>query len=431
MASEVGARGRRRAAILGVAAVAGGLLGACAGDRSSPLSAPTAATTATPSPSPAPVSFLHLRHEGGDIHTYQVDASTGHLQPVGTQRLGDARALVGSPEGRRVYVAFNPRDLEADPLGDASIALYEADVSGSLVALSEAPSRPWGSGVYARCGNLGWSWLAASRDRVWGIWGSRYGGGCQHQVYTAVTHSVATGGLLGPATLGDVWLDSGWASLDSETEVLYKSRYAGGQYGPAPLTAHAIGSGGQFTNTGYSDLCVASQLGSPVKPLVALRGFVFGSAHLGQGESVCSWEGPRLAPRANLGFSASQGAAFTPAKGTALLAMASDVHEPQPYAYVRTDLRLLAMDDTGGVTLLDTVALPSRVLQALFHPSGRFLYVANAEGSVRTYSVSPGRRLDPIESLPDAARPSVGATWPFYNAEPPFMAVSVRPIPRP
>jgi hypothetical protein len=436
MACDAGGPFRHPAARLGLAVATCGLLAACGDSSGPPRGAPTAAITPTPgtSPTPAAVSFLHVRHEGGDVTTYQIDATTGRLQPAGTQRLGDVRALVGDPDGRYVYVAFDPRTLPVDPPGDASIALYEADKSGTLVALSEAPSRPWEMGHGYSCGNFGWSWLAASRDRVWGMWLSRYGGGCQHEVYTAITHAVAAGGQLGPVARGDSWIDSGWAAIDPAADMLYKSRYGFLYYGPAPLTAHAVGADGQLAGTGYSDLCVASELGDPVKPLVAVRGFVFGSAYLGRGETVCSWEGPRLAPRANLGFAASHGAAFTPADGTtaALLAMAGDVYAPHQHVYARTDLRLLSMESGGNAALLDTVELPSRVLQLLFHPAGRFLYVADEDGRLRTYSVSAGQRLDPIERLPDAARPSVGGTWPYYEAEPPFLAVSVHSdVPRP
>ncbi len=109
-----------------------------------------------------------------------------------------------------------------------------------------------------------------------------------------------------------------------------------------------------------------------------------------------------------------------------LLAMAGDVRTRQN-VYERTDLRLLSMESDGSVALLDTAELPSRVRQLLFHPSGRFLYVADEDDSLRTYLVSPGKRLEPIENMPDTARPSVGRDWPYYEAEPPFMAVSVRP----
>jgi hypothetical protein len=417
-----------RALRLGLAVVTCGLLAGC-GDSSGPSpGTPTAAATTPtpgPSPTPAPVSFLHLRHEGGDITTYQIDGITGRLDLAGTQRLGDVRALAGDPDGRYVYMAYVPQELSVNPREDASIALYEADASGSLIARSEAWSRPWELGHGYSCGNFGWTWLSATRDRVWGIWLSRFGGGCQHEAYTAVTHVAQAGGQLEPAARGDSWMDSGWATLDTGTDVLYKSRYGFGQYGPGALTAHGAEPDGRLRITGYSSLCVASQV-SEVKPLTATRGLVFGSDY---GEAaVCSWEGPRLAPRANLGFAASQGAASSPTDPTAttFLAMAGDVRTRQN-VYERTDLRLLSMEGDGSVALLDTAELPSRVRQLLFHPSGRFLYVADEDDSLRTYLVSPGKRLEPIENMPDTARPSVGRDWPYYEAEPPFMAVSVRP----
>jgi hypothetical protein len=224
----------------------------------------------------------------------------------------------------------------------------------------------------------------------------------------------------------DSWIDAPGGGLDPGADVLYKSRYPFLYYGPAPLTAHLVRSDGSLANTGYTDLCVASQVTDPIEPLLAVRGFVFGGAYVGERLTVCSWEGPRLAPRANLGFAASEGAAFSPLDQAkpALLALAGDVHT-RGNAYLRTDLRLLSMEGSGGTSLLDSGELPSRVRQLLFHPSGRFLYVADEDDRLWTYSVTSGSRLEPIESLPDVARASDPDPM-RYDRVAPFMAVSVR-----
>lgn len=134
--------------------------------------------------------------------------------------------------------------------------------------------------------------------------------------------------------------------------------------------------------------------------------------------------GPRLAPRANIGLAASLGAAFSAVDETtaALLALAGDVRTRQG-TYQRTDLRLLSMGPDGGVALLAAVELPSRVRQILFHPTGRFLYAADEDGRLWTYSIRSGSRLEPIESLPDAAHSSEPDL--YVRHPPPFMAVTV------
>jgi hypothetical protein len=411
---------------LGLVVVTCGLLSACGDGGGSPPGPPTAAPAPAPGPSPAPVSFLHVRHEGGDIDTYEIDGTSGRLQLVGSQRLGDVHALAGDPDGRYVYMAYGPRTESSDPEADASIASYAAAEGGSLVPVSEAWSRPWDlEGTVDDCGNLGWRWLAASRHRVFGSWVSRYGGGCQHSDHTAITHRVSPEGRVEPDLAFGSWTDAlGGMALDPGADALYVSREPP-LHGPAPLTAHMVRSDGRLATTGYSDLCAASEVVIPIEPLLAARGFVFGGAYVGRAYTVCSWEGPRLAPRANLGIDASQGAVSAPVDKTtpALLALAGDVQVRQ-HGYLRTDLRLLSMGSDGGVALLDTVELPSRVRQLLFHPSGRFLYAADEDGRLWTYAVGSGDRLEPIESLPDAAHSSDPSA--YIPSPPPFMAVTVR-----
>src|SRR5262249_11104996 len=271
--------------------------------------------------------------------------------------------------------------------------VYKADERGSLIALSRVSTRPWEISSGHSCGNHGWTWLAASRARVWGIWASRFGGGCQHEGYTGVTYPGADAGELAPEPSSDSWVDTGWAAIDPGSDVLYKSRYDFLYYGPAPLTAHTV-SAGRLVMTGQSGLCLAAKASGPVKPLVAVRGYVFGSARVGNDYTVCSWEGPGLAPRSNLGISGGHGAAFSPPSGaaSALVAMAGDVFAPDlPHAYVGTQVRLLSMESDGGLALLDTVELSNQVFQLLFHPSGRFLYVADDKRPLPSHAPRPPR----------------------------------------
>jgi hypothetical protein len=240
-----------------------------------------------------------------------------------------------------------------------------------------------------------------------------------------VSHAVTNGGQLGTAVIGGFWEDYGEAALDAEDDVPYKSRSGGDYSSSGALTSHIVELDGRLKTMGTTSLCGDSEVAS-VSPLVAVRGFVFGREAYGDG-TVCSWKGLHLAPLAKLGISAGVAAGFSPSDGgaPAMLAMANDVFTPQN-VYLRTDLRLLSMESDGEVALLDTVEVPGGVGQLLFHPSGHFLYVADADGDDRlsTYSVSAGR-LQPIESVPDAARPS-GYLLPS------FMAVSVRSnVPRP
>ena len=355
----------------------------------------------------------------GSISTYRIEATTGRLQFVFEQVIGDVHALAGDPAGRYVYAAYGPRDRAASERQDASIVLHEADSFGRLGALSEASSRPWEpDNLGTECWGEGWTWLSASAGGVWGLWSSRYASFCHHTSYIGVSHAVTTGGQLGAPVIGDGWEDWGEAALDAEAEVLYKAR--GGS--PGALTSHVRGPDGRLKTMGTTNLCVATGVWF-VRPLAAVRGFVFGDRPFDgmDANTVCSWKGPRLAPQANLGFPAEAAAAFSPAdKATpALLAMASEVHTPK-HVYRHTDLRLLSMGSDGGVALLDTVELPSPVLQLLFEPSGRFLFVADDTGRLLAYSVSSGSGLEAIESVPSAAHPSHWTS--------PFLAISAQPI---
>ncbi len=405
----------RPAAVVSV--LVGGLLVGCGGGPSP--GAPTPAGTPAPGPSPTPTTttFLHLRQESGDVATYRIDVATGRLQLALTQRLGDLHGLAADPGGRYVYLAYGPRSRSASSREDASIVLHEVEPTGALRPVSEASSRPWPASL-GSCtfGDWGWTWLSASTGRAWGLWGYRFGGGCQHERYVGVTHAVGADGQLGPAVVADLGYEFGGAALDPAADVIYRSHYAGYDSDGA-LTAHAVGSDDRLRITGLSRLCLASEA-YQIQPLAAARGFLFGQADTTG--TVCSWEGPRLAPRANLGVSASVAAAFSPADATspALLAMADNVYGSH-WTDHRTELRLLSVRGDGRADLVDTVELAGRVSQLLFDPSGRLLFLADGDGRVLSYAVSSATPLEPIESVPASAHP-------LRSDGPSFMAISSR-----
>jgi hypothetical protein len=408
------------AAVVGI--VVAGLLVGCGGPPAgtpTPIVTPIVTPTPGPSPTPATTSFLHLRREGGEVATYRIDAGTGRLQLALTQRLGDFHGLAADPAGRYVYLAYGPRSLAESSREDASIVLHEVDPTGRLLPRSEASSRPWpASPGSCTFGEWGWKWLSASAGRAWGLWAYRFGGGCQHDRFIGVTHAVGTDGRLGPAVVGDLGYEFGGAALDPDADVIYRHHYAGYDSQGA-LTAHAVTPDDRLRITGVSSLCVASEV-YEVQPLAAVRGFLFGQADTTG--TVCAWEGPRLAPRANLGIAASVAAAFSPADAAspALLAVAEDVYGARR-TYRRTDLRLLSVRSDGNAELLDTVELSRRARQLLFDPPGRLLFVADEDGRVLSCAIGPGTRLEPIESVPASARPAGP-----YDDGPSFVAISFR-----
>jgi hypothetical protein len=310
--------------------------------------------------------------------TYAIDGATGQLRPSTTQDIGDAHTLTGEPQGRYVYAAFGPRG--GPPYFDPSIVAYAPDpASGSLTKVSEASSNAiWcpGCSPVGRSGR--WYWLSASATRVYGMWVT----GTYHDWYPAyVTHAVEDRGQLGPAYVRDFgeW-DAGQFTVDVDSNVFYKE-------GATGLTAHFVGADGSLRQAGASNLCVATKLGGAT-PVVAVRGFVFARTSIDQVGTTCSWEGPRLAPRANLGVYTDYAAALALRDGTsslslsshpaAVVAMRSSYSVKQGDEYqTKYEVRLFAMRDDGGLEHLDTVE-PGFAWEGLFHPSGRFLYVSRA-----------------------------------------------------
>ncbi|HTP24771.1 MAG TPA: hypothetical protein VMK12_03830 [Anaeromyxobacteraceae bacterium] len=404
---------------------------ACSSPEAVPGPTPPASPAATPTPPAAvpPASFLFLLQAGNNVDTYRIDAA-GRVQFVFTQHPGRADAIAADPAGRRVYLAYGPRALSEMLSTDASIELNEVDDSGNLVLRSQSRSRPWDTAFFEGCDDIGWQWLAATEQRVWGIFRDYSGHACHTRSYIGVTSAVSPDDELGPPVIGrgpagsGDWVNDGSAAVDPATDVLYKGQDTGPDvWAPGPLTSYVVGSDSLLSNTGVSSLCVASDIGF-ASPLVAVRGYVFASAKSPVLSTVvsgvCSWQGPRLAPRSSLGFDASRAAAYSPADPTtpAALAMAGDVYANGIGPYQRTDLRLLSMDADGEVALLDTAALTSSVRQLAFHPSGHYLYVVGDDGGLYSYSVA-GRKLEPIETVPNVAASS------YPGASPTLMAISV------
>ncbi|HEX9186563.1 MAG TPA: hypothetical protein VGB87_05815 [Vicinamibacteria bacterium] len=332
--------------------------------------------------------------QGSVVVTHAIDGASGRLQESVAQRVGEAFALVGEPQGRFVFAAH---DGPYSPPRDGSVVAYAPDPStGSLTTLSEAPVTH----------GMEWYWLSASSTRVYGMM-FRYTG---HTYPRLVSFAVGGDGRLGPGSARDFERDwDPWVALDADAspDVFYNSTPTGG------LAAHFVEPDGSLKQMGGSHLCFATGIDHP-RPLAAARGFLFASALLSAAsrETVCSWEGPRLAPRANLGLQAHRAVALVArddassptatASATTLVAMV--LGSP---ASVNHSVRLFAMGGDGDLAPLDTVTGPWRVRQLAFHPSGRFLYVSHAPYDAESlvglsvYSIDSQGRLALVQTLED------------------------------
>ena len=405
---------------LGPAVLACGLLAACGGNTPSAPTTPVP-TAAVPSPEPESGGFLHVL-QGHSIATYAIDAATGALRPSVTQDVGDAHTLTGEPLGRYVFAAFGPRG--GPPYWDPSIVAYAPDpFSGNLTTLSEASSDP----IWCRCCSPvmrsgEWYWLSASATRVYGMWLT----GTYHDWYHAyVTHAVGNAGQLGPAYVREFgeW-DWGYVTVDVNSDVFYKQGNTG-------VTAHFVEPDGSLRQMGASNVCGVSTLWE-AKPLVAVGAFLFASAYLGWANlAICSWEGPRLAPRARLALNSeyhgyavalapvdASGASSSPAatRGPTLVAMRTTDNY-----HTRYEIRLFAMRD-GDLQPLDTVESEC-AKRMLFHPSGRFLYVSHAgycssnpPESLSVYSIDAQGHLEFVETVENGGGAMAVTTPPQVRA---------------
>jgi hypothetical protein len=345
--------------------------------------------------------------QGNSVITYAIDGATGQLRPSATQDVGDAHTLAGEPQGRYVFAAFGPRG--GPPYWDPSIVAYAPDpVSGSLTKVSEASSEPiWCPGCSPVGRSGGWYWLSASATRVYGMWGTT----TYHDWYPAyVAHALDDDGQLGPAYVRDFGeFDYGHVTVDVESDVLYKE-------GATGLTAHIVEPDGSLRQAGASNLCVGTKVWGAT-PVAAVHGFILARTSIDQVGTTCSWEGPRLAPRANLGVYAEDAAALALREGASSFSLAS---RPAALVAVRSsysvkhgdryqtkyEVRLFAMGDDGHLEQLDTVE-PGFEWKGLFHPSGRFLYVSqvvypSAEPQkLIVYSIGPQGHLEVVVTVED------------------------------
>jgi hypothetical protein len=407
----------RRLAIVGLGVLLGSLQGACGG---STPSAPTAP------PGPVNAGFLHVLQDTSVV-TYDIDAATGRLRQSATQSMGDVHTLTGEPQGRYVFAGFGPRS--GAPY-DPSIVAYAPDPSsGSLKALSEASSNPiWCPSCAFWGRSQEWHWLSASSTRVYGIWETV----TYHDTYnTYVTHAVGDDGRLGTAHVQDLseW-DPDGVAIDADSGVFYKGTEREG------LTAHLVEPDGSLEQMAASDLCLSSTLRS-ARPLAAVRGVVFAWSLVEPDErTVCSWEGPRLTPRANLGLESDYAVALpsrgvsgaasssTASRAASLVAMRTShpVSEGDPFGK-KYEVRVFAMSDDGGLEPLDTVE-PGYARQLLFHPSGRFLYVSHAKSSssstvdLTVYSIDSQGHLAAVQTL-DGGGGAMAVTSPAAVASAP------------
>jgi hypothetical protein len=391
---------------LGPAFLACSLLAGCGGSSPSEPIAPGPTPTA-----PVSAGFLHVL-QGDSVGTYRIDAATGRLQPSATQTVGDAHTLAGEPQGRYVFAAFGPRG--GPPYFDPSIVAYAPDPSsGILRTVSEASSHPIWCPTCASWGRSGgWDWLTASSTRVYGIWLT----GTYHDTYdTYVTHAVGSDGQLGAAYQEDFdEQDPGSVALDVDSDVFYKGASTGG------LTAHLVEPDGRLTPVGASHLCLAAEM-SHANPLVAVRGFAFASAFVGPWpaweKSVCSYEGPRLAPRADLGMQSFYAVAVTPhASSSASFPAPLVAMEMGAGGTGQHEIRLFALSPDGDLQPLETIAGPGWVRHLLFHPSGRFFYVSHAAthtgspASLTVYAIDVQGRVAVVQILTDGGG-TMAVTW--------------------
>jgi hypothetical protein len=360
--------------------------------------------------------------QGHSIATYVIDAAMGAPRSSVTQDVGDAHTLTGEPLGRYVFAAFGPRG--GPPYFDPSIVAYAPDpFSGNLTTLSEASSNP----IWCRCCSPlhragDWYWLSASATRVYGMWGTT----TYHDWYPAyVTHAVERNGQLGPAYVRDFgeW-DWGQVTVDVDADVFYKQGNTG-------VTAHFVEPDGSLRQTGASSVCSVSTL-DEARPLVAVGGFLFASAYVGRHRRfVCSWEGPRLAPRAKLALDSeyygyavalsavgASGASSSPAASRPATLVAMRIGDGYHKGY---EIGLFAMRD-GDLQPLDAVESEC-AKRMLFHPSGRFLYVSHAgycwgnpPESLSVYSIDAQGHLEFVETVENGGGAMAVTTPPQVRA---------------
>jgi hypothetical protein len=382
-------------------------LGACGGTPPPGQPGPVPPTP-TPGPTPAAAVFLHVL-QPPYLRTYEVDEPTGRLHRPVEQNLGDAQVLTSDPRGRYLYAADGGCPDEGFPSCCASrvtVAQYAPDVrDGTLARKSEVTVFEQSVGA--------WRWLSGGMTRLHGFRVSRWGTTCRHTTYSYLSIELDSDGQLGAVSTSEYFEsddDPGRAVVDVRSDMLYKAGRSAEWGGLGGLAAHAIRADGQLNQTGWTDLCVATAMEpfyneydpSSPKPLVAARGFLFAAVPVPpERRTVCSYEGPRLKPLANLGFVASVAEAFVPPSVSQAVLLAMGVEVPAGKA-TRNELRVYSMNSDGALQLRGSADLMRDVQQVVFHPSGRFLYVSDTADTLLGYAIGPDGRLDLVETIDHA-----------------------------
>lgn len=388
---------RRHSTILAAGAL-GCLSWACGGNLIQEIAPNSPAASPPATVSPAPGGFLHVlasRH----VTTYRIDGTTGRLTMTADQLMGDAKEIATDPDGRFVFAAFGGyRDPQEAARPDGVLVAYEADPQdGSLIAKSSVPAFSFGSPGFS---HRGWEWLAGGIGRVFAVWLEQWGTMYRHSTYSYASFAVDADGRLGTPYVRELPPDDdrGLFALDARAGVVYKQGHYHWPESLGGVTAHVVEPDGGLTQTGWSNLCVATTVG--VTPLLGVRDFLFASAYLGEGPTTCTWEGRRLAPRADLGPGfGTPLAVLDPADGADPAQVASSRTTParsgQP---ARHELLLFAVTPGGDPQQTAAVETFDAVGQVAFHPSSRFLY-ANVGTALWGYAIGPDGRLTKVEDL--------------------------------
>jgi hypothetical protein len=377
-----------RAAMLGMSCVLCWLVGAC-GDSAPTAPGPDSGASPTPA-APAHVGFLHV-HAGARLTTYQIH-ETGQLAMTADQPMPDVQQLRGDPEARFVFAAFGGSGGYYPPPVEPVLASYApSPVDGSLLQLSAVSLGSYGTGIE-------WLWLDAGSERVFALWRDRWG---HHWTDQYVTVGFANDGALGDVYSRTFPEDSSNSMvLDARSRMIYKI----GSWNRGGLPREAVERGGQLTQTGWSDLCLAEATAQT--PVGAVRGFLFaqGFSYRTWTSRLCTFEGPRLAPRASADLGPVDGLeVFDPSDRAlpAWLVLPSATWTASG-ELSHSEIRLYALGSGGGLELRATAETADLVSQVVFHPSGRLLYAAVGT-ALWGFAVEPDGHLSKVVDVPGGA----------------------------
>ena len=137
---------------------------------------------------------------------------------------------------------------------------------------------------------------------------------------------------------------------------------------------------------------------------------VLASALVDQQETTCSYDGPDLDPRANLGIAVGRAATFDPADASRPAQIALGVVRNEQGTTV-SDLRLYSVGPGAQLHLQDSKSRGD--MPVAFHPLGRLLFASNVESNPQNpydyryqlvvYAFEPEGRLTEIQRIDQAA----------------------------